>query len=74
VGENIRQEAIMSNYLATLNPNNDEYALEKDRVLSHYSGMPIADPSSRSKNLGGYSTMSRGSGLRASAVSKSKIS
>ena len=39
VGANIRQEAIKSNYLATLSSNNPEKAKEMDKLLSLYSGV-----------------------------------
>lgn len=39
VGANIRQEAIASNYLASLGPNNPAKAVEKEKLLCLYSGV-----------------------------------
>jgi hypothetical protein len=54
VGENIRQEAIRSNYLASLSSNNPEKAQERDKMLSLYSRVQYIEPT------GKRSTMSRG--------------
>jgi hypothetical protein len=60
VGENIRQEAIASNYLASLSSNNPVNVIEKDRILSLYSGMPYEAPKDKGKASSGRSTMTRG--------------
>ena len=39
VGANIRQEAIKSNYLASLGSKNPAKAAEKDKLLGLYSGV-----------------------------------